>query len=142
MDACGKLLTDTLPLHPFLIKPNVYEMCEIFGLTTVPDVEGIISCARKLQNMGARNVIVSMGSAGAVMVTETEKAFYVRAARGQLVNSVGAGDSMIAGFVHEYLRSGNYFSALNFATAAGSACAFSKNLANRAQIEYVESLMI
>ncbi|MCI8370040.1 MAG: 1-phosphofructokinase [Clostridia bacterium] len=142
VDACGKLLTETLKYKPFLIKPNVYEMCEIFGLNAIPDVEGIFACARKLQDMGARNVIVSMGSGGAAMVTETKKSMYVRAARGQLVNSVGAGDSMIAGFIHEYLKSGNYFTALNFATAAGSACAFTKNLATREQIEYVESLML
>lgn len=142
VDACGKLLTETLKYKPFLIKPNVYEMCEIFGLNAIPDVEGIFACARKLQDMGARNVIVSMGSGGAAMVTETKKSMYVRAARGQLVNSVGAGDSMIAGFIHEYLKTGNYFTALNFATAAGSACAFTKNLATREQIEYVESLML
>ena len=142
VDACGKLLTETLKYKPFLIKPNIYELCEIFSLTTMPDVEGIYACARKLQEWGARNVIVSMGNAGAAMVTETRQAIYVRAARGQLVNSVGAGDSMIAGFIHEYLKSGNYFSALNFGTAAGSACAFTKNLANKAQIEYVESLML
>lgn len=142
VDACGKLLTETLKYNPFLIKPNIYEMCEIFGLNAIPDIEGIYACARKLQEWGARNVIVSMGSAGAAMVTESRQAIYVRAARGQLVNSVGAGDSMIAGFIHEYLKSGNYFSALNFATAAGSACAFTKNLANKAQIEYVESLML
>ncbi len=142
VDACGKLLTNTLKYRPFLIKPNIYEMCEIFGLNAIPDIEGIYACARALQNQGARNVIVSMGSSGAAMVTETKQALYVRAAKGQLVNSVGAGDSMIAGFIHEYINSGNYFSALNFATAAGSACAFTKNLANRAQIEYVESLML
>lgn len=142
VDACGKLLTETLKFRPFLIKPNVYEMCEIFGLSAVPDVEGIFACARKLQDMGARNVIVSMGSAGAAMVTENKKSMYVRAARGQLVNSVGAGDSMVAGFIHEYLQSGNAFTALNFATAAGSACAFTKNLATKEQIEYVESLML
>ena len=142
VDACGKLLTETLKYSPFLIKPNIYEMCEIFGLNAIPDIEGIYACARKLQEWGARNGIVSMGSAGAAMVTESRQAIYVRAARGQLVNSVGAGDSMIAGFIHEYLKSGNYFSALNFATAAGSACAFTKNLANKAQIEYVESLML
>ena len=142
VDACGKLLTETLKFKPFLIKPNIYEMCEIFNLTTIPDIEGIFACARKLQNLGARNVIVSMGSAGAVMVTETDQSMYVRAARGQLVNSVGAGDSMIAGFIHEYLQSGNYFTALNFATAAGSACAFTENMATREQIEYVESLML
>lgn len=142
VDACGTLLTDTLKFRPFLIKPNLYELCEIFGLQAVPDVEGIFACARKLQQMGARNVIVSMGSAGAAMVTDTAQSMYVRAARGQLINSVGAGDSMIAGFIHEYLKSGNYFSALNFATAAGSACAFTKNLATKEQIEYVESLML
>ena len=142
VDACGRLLTDTLKYHPFLIKPNVYEMCEIFGLSAVPDVEGIYACARRLQEMGARNVIVSMGSAGAAMVTETAQSLYVRAARGQLVNSVGAGDSMVAGFIHEYIKTGNYFSALNFATAAGSACAFTNDLATKEQIEYIESLML
>lgn len=142
VDACGKLLTETLKYRPFLIKPNIYEMCEIFGLTTIPDIEGIFACARKLQHQGARNVIVSMGSAGAVMVTETDQSMYVRAARGQLVNSVGAGDSMIAGFIYEYIKSGNYFNALNFATAAGSACAFTDNIATKEQIEYIESLML
>ena len=142
VDACGKLLTETLKYKPFLIKPNIYEMCEIFSLSSIPDIEGIFACARKLQDWGARNVIVSMGSSGAVMVTETKQSMYVRAARGQLINSVGAGDSMIAGFIHEYLKSENYFTALNFATAAGSACAFTKNLATREQIEYVESLIL
>lgn len=142
VDASGKLLTETLKYKPFLIKPNVHEMCEVFGLSVAPDIDGIIGYARKLQDMGARNVIISMGSAGAVMVTETQQSMYVRAARGQLVNSVGAGDSMIAGFIHEYLQSGNYFTALNFATAAGSACAFTKNLATKEQIEYIESLML
>lgn len=142
VDACGKLLTETLKYKPFLIKPNIFELCEVFGLSSVPDTKGIAQCARQLQKMGARNVIVSMGSAGAVMVTETDQAMYIRAARGQLVNSVGAGDSMVAGFIHEYLETGNYFKALNFATAAGSACAFTRNLATREQIEYVESLML
>ena len=142
VDACGKLLTETLKYRPFLIKPNIFELCEVFGLTTIPDTKGVAACARELQKMGARNVIVSMGSAGAVMVTETDQAMYIRAARGQLVNSVGAGDSMIAGFIHEFMLTGNYFKALNFATAAGSACAFTKNLATREQIEYVESLML
>ncbi len=142
VDASGKLLTETLKYKPFLIKPNIYELAEIFGLSSLPDIEGVFACARKLRDAGARNVIVSMGSSGAAMVTETEQSMYVRAARGQLVNSVGAGDSMIAGFIHEYLKSGNYFTALNYATAAGSACAFTKNLATKEQIEYVESLML
>lgn len=142
VDTCGKLLTETLRYKPFLIKPNIYEMCEVFGLTAIPDIDGIFACARKLHDFGARNVIVSMGSSGAAMVTESDQSMYVRAAQGGLVNSVGAGDSMIAGFLHEYLNSGNYFSALNYATAAGSACAFTKDLPTKEQIEYVESLML
>lgn len=142
VDACGTLLTNTLKYHPFLIKPNIFELSEIFGLKTLPNTKEIAACARELQKQGARNVICSMGGDGAVMVTEADQALYVRAIRGQLVNSVGAGDSMIAGFVHEYLASGNYFSALNFATAAGSACAFTHNLATKEQIEYIESLML
>lgn len=142
VDACGGLLTNTLKYRPFLIKPNIFELSEIFGLKTLPNTKEIAACARTLQKQGARNFIVSMGSDGAVMVTETDQAMYVRAARGQLVNSVGAGDSMIAGFIHEYLASGNYFSALNFATAAGSACAFTQHLATKEQIEYIESLML
>ncbi|MDE7380413.1 MAG: 1-phosphofructokinase, partial [Clostridia bacterium] len=67
---------------------------------------------------------------------------YVRAARGQLVNSVGAGDCMIAGFIHEYIKTDNYFKSLNFATAAGSACAFTESIATKEQIDYVESLML
>lgn len=76
------------------------------------------------------------------MITESHQKFYVRAAGGHLVNSVGAGDSMIAGFIHEYLNTGDYFTALHFGTAAGSACAFTKNLATKEQIEYVNRLMV
>ncbi len=143
VDACGELLCETLKYKPFLIKPNLSELCEIFGIpASVNDTEVIAAYARNLQKRGARNVIVSLGSAGAVMVTDTKQACYVRAARGQLINSVGAGDCMIAGFLHEYINTGNYFKALNFATAAGSACAFTEGIATRVQIEYVESLML
>lgn len=142
VDASGKLLTESLRHKPFLIKPNIYELCEIFGIQHTLDIRKITECAAKLQKQGARNVIVSMGADGAVMVTETDQSMYVRAARGQLVNSVGAGDTMVAGFIHEYIDTGNYFKALNFATAAGSACAFTETLPTREQIEYVESLML
>lgn len=142
IDASGKLLTESLRHKPFLIKPNIFELCEIFGIPQTLDVRKIAECAYKLQQLGARNVIVSLGADGAVMVTETDQSMYVRAARGQLVNSVGAGDTMVAGFLHEYINTGNYFKALNFATAAGSACAFTEMLPTREQIEYVESLML
>lgn len=142
IDASGKLLTESLRHKPFLIKPNIFELCEIFNIPPASDTLTIAECARKLQKLGARNVIVSMGADGAVMVTETDQAMYVRATRGQLVNSVGAGDCMVAGFIHEYINTGNYFKSLNFATAAGSACAFTDNLPTKEQIEYVESLML
>lgn len=142
IDASGRLLTETLKHKPFLIKPNIYELCDVFSLPHTIDARQIADCARKLQERGARNVIVSLGSSGALMVTETSQTMYVRAARGQLVNSVGAGDCMVAGFIHEYIKTNNYFKALNFATAAGSACAFTDNLATKEQIEYVESLML
>lgn len=142
VDACGKLLTETLKFRPFLIKPNLFELCEIFGLPTSINTKIIAEYARKLQKQGARNVIVSMGSEGAVMISETKQAMYVRAARGQLVNSVGAGDCMVAGFVHEYIKTQNYFKSLNFATAAGSACAFTADIPTKEQIDYVESLML
>ena len=142
VDACGKLLTQTLKYKPFLIKPNLYELCEIFSAPPSLDNKQIAEYARKLQLKGARNVIVSLGSGGAIMVTETQQTMYVRAARGQLVNSVGAGDCMIAGFIHEYNQTGNYFKALNFATASGSACAFTESIPTKEQIDYVESLML
>lgn len=142
VDASGKLLTETLRYKPFLIKPNLYELCEIFSAPVNLDTKQIAEYARRLQDKGARNVIVSLGSSGAVMVTETHQNMYVRAARGQLVNSVGAGDCMVAGFIHEYLQTGNYFKSLNFATAAGSACAFTESIPTKEQIDYVESLML
>lgn len=142
VDSNGLLLTNTLKYRPFLIKPNLQEMCEIFNLTTPPDIEGIFACARKLQAFGARNVIVSMGSGGAAMITENDMSMYVRAVQGQIANSVGAGDSMIAGFIHEYTKSNNYFTALNYGTAAGTACAFAKHLATKEQIEYIEAQML
>ena len=143
VDACGELLCQTLKHKPFLIKPNLFELCEIFGIpSSLNDTKIIAEYARNLQKRGARNVIVSLGSDGAVMVTETKQACYIRAARGQLINSVGAGDCMIAGFLHEFIKTGNYFKALNFATASGSACAFTEGIATKEQIEYVESLML
>ncbi len=142
VDAYGKLLTETLRYKPFLIKPNLYELCEIFSSPVNLDTKQIAAYARKLQEWGARNVIVSLGSSGAIMVSETNQNMYVRAARGQLVNSVGAGDCMVAGFIHEYLNTGNYFKALNFATAAGSACAFTESIPTKEQIDYIESQML
>ena len=141
IDSHGELLIETLKHKPFLIKPNIHEICGVFGLKSAPDTEGVFAYARKLQQLGARNVIVSMGASGAAMVTEKQQAVFVRAARGEAVNAVGAGDSLIAGFIHEFINTGDYISALKYAVAAGSACAFTENFASIEQIEQVKNLM-
>lgn len=142
VDACGKLLTSTLRYKPFMIKPNIIEMSEIFGVPIPDHAKAVELYARKLQQMGARNVIVSLGSSGAEMITEKGEALFVRAVNGQLVNSAGAGDCMIAGFIHEFIRTQDHAKALNFATATGSACAFTEGIPTKEQIEYIQSLML
>ena len=103
VDATSKLLLNVLPYHPFLIKPNHHELSEIFGVSLNEKSE-IAEYAKKLQKKGAKNVLVSMGSKGAVLVDEVGDIYEAGAAEGKLVNSVGAGDSMVAGFVAGYLQ--------------------------------------
>lgn len=134
VDASGALLESVLACRPFLIKPNHIELGGIFGRTLDTDEE-IEACARSLQKMGARNVLVSMASRGALLVDEFGTAHRIGCPAGQVVNSVGAGDSMVAGFLAGYLESGDYSHALRLGTAAGSATAFSMGLAQREQIE-------
>ena len=120
VDATRDLLVKVLPYHPFLIKPNNHELGEIFGKELNRDEE-ITQAARKLQQRGARNVLVSMAGDGTP--------------KGKVVNSVGAGDSMVAGFIAGYLQSGSYSYALRLGTACGSATAFSLGLAERRDID-------
>lgn len=134
VDASGKLLMHTLAYHPFLIKPNHHELGGIFGKTLAGDDE-IIRCARDLQGMGARNVLVSMAGDGALLLDETGKTHRLGCPKGKVVNSVGAGDSMVAGFLAGYLRTGDYVQALRLGIAAGSATAFSLGLCSRMQID-------
>lgn len=129
VDACGNLLKNTLKYNPFLIKPNIAELEEIFGCEiAIADVK---TYAEKLQDMGAKNVLVSFGADGAGLLTETGEYITCPAPEGTLVNSVGSGDSMVAGFLCEYLKSGNYKDALCLAVAAGSASAFMPHLADK-----------
>lgn len=134
VDATGKLLMDTLPFHPFLIKPNNYELGELFGVSLQTRQE-VIPYARKLQDMGARNVLVSMAGEGAVLVSETGQEYQLAAPTGKLVNAVGAGDSMVAGFLAGWLQRKDYEHAFKMGVAAGSASAFSEVLATREEIE-------
>lgn len=135
VDAEGDLLTSTLPCHPFLIKPNKEEMEELFKRELQSDEE-VAGCAEKLRQQGAGNVLVSLGGDGALLAGEDGKIYRCRSPKGTLVNSVGAGDSMVAGFLAGYERSGgNLSEALRYGIAGGSATAFKDWLAEREEIE-------
>ncbi len=134
VDAAKGLLLDALSCHPFLIKPNHHELGEMFGVTII-DKESAAVYARKLIEQGARNVLVSMAGNGAVLVTEEESAYAATAPKGKVLNSVGAGDSMVAGFLYGYIKEGDYRTALRYGVAAGSASAFSKTLTKRDDLQ-------
>ena len=128
VDATRDLLVNVLEYKPFLIKPNNHELGEIFGKELKTDTE-IIQCAKQLQGKGARNVLVSMAGDGAIMLTENGEIIKSLPPKGKVVNSTGAGDSMVAGFVAGYLESNDYKTAFLRGLSAGSASAFSENLA-------------
>lgn len=128
VDATRDLLVNVLEYKPFLIKPNNHELGEIFGKELKTDTE-IIQCAKQLQDKGARNVLVSMAGDGAIMLTEDGEVIKSMPPKGKVVNSTGAGDSMVAGFVAGYLESGSFKTAFLMGLSAGSASAFSENLA-------------
>ena len=134
VDATGALLVNVLKYRPFLIKPNNHELGDIFGVTPVTDEE-IIACAQKLQAMGGRNILVSLAGDGALLLDEAGATHRIGCPSGQVVNSVGAGDSMVAGFLAGFLQTGDYDHALKLGTAAGSATAFSLALADKAKID-------
>lgn len=134
VDAERDLLTRTLPLGPFLVKPNNYELGDIFGVELRTRDE-VVPYARRLQEMGAANVLVSMAGEGGVLVAETGEVFQSPAAKGTVVNSVGAGDSSVAGFLAGLAETGSYEGAFRMALATGSASAFSDHLATRAEVE-------
>ena len=136
VDATGDLLMKVLPYHPFLVKPNNHELGELFGveLKTRDDVQPY---AKKLQEMGARNVLVSMAGQGAVLLDENGEFHQLPAPKGTLVNAVGAGDSMVAGFVAGWIEKEDYEHAFRMGISAGSASAFSELLATEAEIRQV-----
>lgn len=133
VDATRDLLCNVLPYHPFLVKPNNIELGEIFGRTLHTDEE-IRDCAAQLQQRGARNVLVSMAGDGSLLLDETGACYRLGVPKGQVRNSVGAGDSMVAGFVAGWLKTGDYAYAQRLGAAAGSATAFSDGLATGDQI--------
>ena len=134
VDAEKDLLTRVLRYNPFLVKPNNHELGDIFGVTLRTRDE-VVPFARRLQELGAANVLVSMAGEGGVLVDETGSVHQSPAARGTVVNSVGAGDSSVAGFLAGLMETGSYEDAFRMALAAGSASAFSDHLATRPEVE-------
>ena len=133
VDAEKDLLTKVLRYHPFLIKPNDHELSEIFDVD-ISTREGVIPYAKKLQEAGALNILVSMAGKGAVLLDEYGCIHQSEAPEGTLVNSIGAGDSMVAGFLAGYLETGDHEAAFRMGLCAGSASAFSEELATREEI--------
>ena len=134
VDAEKDLLVNVLQYHPFLIKPNNHELGAIFGVDLKKRGE-VVPYAKKLQEKGARNVLISMGGEGAVLLAENGDVSMSEAPKGTLVNSIGAGDSMVAGFLTGYLDTGDYDKAFRTGLCAGSASAFSTDLATREEVE-------
>lgn len=140
VDATGELLTNALQYKPFLIKPNHLELGELFGVETTTEEE-IVKYAKKLQEMGARNVLVSRAEDGATLIDENGNVTSARNVEGKMLNSVGCGDSMVAGFLAGYIRKRDYIYALKLGTACGNATAFSEELATKEEIEEVFDMM-
>ena len=134
VDTTRDLMLKVLKYHPFLIKPNTHELGEMFGVTLHTDAE-IIAYAGKLQKMGAQNVLVSMAGKGAIFLADNGRVSQSLPPKGERINSVGAGDSMVAGFLAGFLETGDYSHALKMGLCTGSASAFSEWLATRNQVE-------
>ncbi len=134
VDATNDLLVNVLKYHPFLVKPNNHELGEIFGVE-LKTKEEVIPYAKKLQEMGAVNVMISMAGDGGLLISENGDVFETMPPKGKIVNSVGAGDSMVAGFVAGYLATGDYETAFYQGICTGSASAFSENLATKPEVD-------
>ena len=136
VDAPGQLLMESLEAHPFLIKPNNHEVGRIFG-AEIEEPEECMPYAHKLQEAGARNVIISCGGHGSLLLDENGAEHVVPTAKIRLVNATGAGDSMVGGFLAQVTRGVDYETALIFASACGTATAASKGIAKRSTIDRV-----
>lgn len=135
VDATGEVLRNVLPWHPFLIKPNRDELEDFFGVS-IHTKEEVLVYAKELQGLGAKNVLVSMAGDGALLLAEDGSVYKSGPLKGVLVNGVGAGDSMVAGFLAGWMSSDkSYEKAFQMAVAAGSASAFSEGLATREKVE-------
>ena len=137
VDTTGESLLKVLKYNPFLIKPNHHELGELFGVK-LNSKEEVIEYARKLKDMGAQNVIISMAGDGAVLIDSNGGVTTSNVPKGIVKNSVGAGDSMVAGFIAGYLNSEKVEEGFKLGVATGSASAFSEGLATK---DYVYELL-
>lgn len=133
VDATKNLLVQALKYNPFLIKPNNEELGEIFGVE-IHTKEDAYVYGKKLKEMGAQNVLVSMGKIGAALIDEAGQEYFIKSPEGKRVNTVGSGDSMVAGFIAGFLKYNNYNDALRMGASAGSASALSKYLATKEEV--------
>lgn len=133
VDATKNLLVQALKYNPFLIKPNNEELGEIFGVE-IQTKEDAYVYGKKLKEMGAQNVLVSMGKIGAALIDEAGQEYFIKSPEGKRVNTVGSGDSMVAGFIAGFLKYNNYNDALRMGVSAGSASALSKYLATKEEV--------
>lgn len=132
VDTTKESLLCTLKYKPFLIKPNIVELEELFDVK-IETKQEIIKYSKELLKKGAKNIIVSMGKDGALFVNENN-IYKADAPKGKLINSVGAGDSMVAGFIYKYIETKDLLESFKYSVASGSATAFSKDLANKKDI--------
>ena len=134
VDSTQELLMNVLEYKPFLIKPNKEELEETLKCK-IKSQEDIVKAAKELKKLGAQNILVSLGKEGALLLTKDDKVLYSKAPEGKIVNTVGSGDSMVAGFLVGYYKTKDYEYALKTGIAAGSASAFSIELATKEDVE-------
>ena len=140
VDTAGRELWNALPYRPWLVKPNVKELEDLLE-RRLDTLDQIIDGAGCVQQQGARNVLVSMGGEGALLLTEEGEVYFSSAPEGRVRNTVGAGDSMVAGFLHGYIRTGSFRQAFRYGVAAGSATAFSFGIADAQKAEQLLELV-
>ncbi len=134
VDSNKDMVLDTLKYKPFIIKPNEFELGEMFGVK-ISNTEEIAKYAKKLQEMGAENVLVSRGSKGAILFTNEGDVFTANTATGKVISTIAAGDSMLAMFVAKYDETGDYRLSLKYASAAGGATSFSAGVGKKKLID-------
>ncbi len=134
VDTTGDFLKSTLKYSPFLIKPNHHELGDLFSVQ-IQTEQDAVKYARRLQQKGARNVLVSRGENGAMLLDENQRVYCADAAKGQVIDTVGCGDAMLAGFLAGFMKDNQYENAFKYAMACGSATAFSEGLAQRDMLE-------